>query len=325
MEDAIEEFMFYCTNKNLAIKTRKSYESSLKLFQKYLEEEFNLLNVEMVTEKHIREYIQFTKERGKYSYVANVDTIGANNPQTRKDFGKTVSVTTINNYIRNIKVFFNFLLENKLIKKDVVSKIKQYKNSHKPKEEITDFDFKKLIMALDLTSFAEYRDYVIIQLLTDTGMRIGECLALTTENILLDKRAIFIPQDVTKGKKDRYVFFGITMQKILKRWIGYKDRYLENKLLFVTNKNNAVNISNFEKNLKKYVTRAKIDKKITPHGFRNNFARRYLLSGGDIYTLSRLLGHSSVTVTEQAYADLTIEDIRKSYQMFSPLENIRKN
>ena len=56
---------------------------------------------------------------------------------------------------------------------------------------------------------------------------------------------------------------------------------------------------------------------------RNNFAKRFLMAGGDIYTLSRLLGHSSVTVTEKAYLDLTDDDIRQNYQRFSPLSNMR--
>jgi site-specific recombinase XerD len=51
----------------------------------------------------------------------------------------------------------------------------------------------------------------------------------------------------------------------------------------------------------------------------NNFARQYLLNGGDFYTLSRILGHSSVKVTESAYMDLTREEIAKKYQQHSPL------
>lgn len=43
------------------------------------------------------------------------------------------------------------------------------------------------------------------------------------------------------------------------------------------------------------------------------------MNGMDIYTLSRLLGHSSVTVTERAYLDLTDEDIGKRYRRFSPI------
>ena len=47
------------------------------------------------------------------------------------------------------------------------------------------------------------------------------------------------------------------------------------------------------------------------------------MNGMDIYTLSKILGHSSVTVTEQAYLDLTDEDIGKRYQNFSPYATMK--
>lgn len=47
-------------------------------------------------------------------------------------------------------------------------------------------------------------------------------------------------------------------------------------------------------------------------------------TGGNIYTLSKILGHSSVKVTEQAYLDLNDADIRKNYQQFSPLNNLKR-
>lgn len=59
--------------------------------------------------------------------------------------------------------------------------------------------------------------------------------------------------------------------------------------------------------------RAKIDKTITPHGLRNNFARRFLLAPSDIHILSKILEHSSVT--EKAYLDLMDEGFRKKYQI----------
>lgn len=48
-----------------------------------------------------------------------------------------------------------------------------------------------------------------------------------------------------------------------------------------------------------------------PHCLRNNFAKRCLMNGMDIYTLSRLLGHSSVKVTEQAYLDLKLTRVER--------------
>ena len=57
---------------------------------------------------------------------------------------------------------------------------------------------------------------------------------------------------------------------------------------------------------------------------RNNFAKRFIMQGGDIYTLSRILGHSSVKVTEEAYLDLDTNDLRTNYQRYSPLANLKR-
>lgn len=322
-QDSINDYMIYCTEKDLRPKTKKSYESTLMLFAKYIEEEFKIFSPISVETKHIRDYMKFTKEKGKYSYIANNSTINLNNPSQRKDFGKPVSMWTINNYLRNIKAYFTYLHQEGIIKTNPTKTLKQYKHTRKPKKEIKDVDFNNIIEKLDLTSFAEYRDYVILHLLFDTGMRIGETLMLKTDDVLIDKKAIFIGCDINKGRRDRYVFFSNKMQKILRRWMDYKERYFENEFIFVTTRNSNFSVTNFEKNLKKYCNRAGIEP-ITCHQIRNNFARRCLLSGMGIFELSKLLGHSSVTVTEQAYLDLTTEDIRKSYQHFSPLENMNE-
>lgn len=63
----IEDFMLFCTSKNLASKTKKSYEQSLKLFALYLKEELDINEVENVTSSHIRHYIKYLQERGKYT------------------------------------------------------------------------------------------------------------------------------------------------------------------------------------------------------------------------------------------------------------------
>lgn len=156
-------------------------------------------------------------------------------------------------------------------------------------------------------------------------MRLSETLSLTIHDIDLVRRTIYIPAEVTKGRKDRVTFFSITMSKLLNRWIRYKDTMQESELLFPTQRTNGLlSASNFERNFRQYLRRVNIDKNITPHGLRNNFSRRFLMSGGDIYTLSKILEHSSVTVTEKAYLDLMDEDFRKRYQRFSPLENMKK-
>ncbi|ENZ01997.1 hypothetical protein HMPREF1092_01232 [Clostridium thermobutyricum] len=321
----IEDYMEYCKLKGLSIKTMKSYESSLLLFSKYVEEEFQLSKVEEIKLIHAKEYVKFTKERGKYSYVSDDKTVSINNPSIRKDFGKVVSPMTINNYIRNLKVFFTWAVDNKIIKSSPMDKVQFVKVKRKPKDNISDSDFTALIRILDVTKYYEYRDYVVIQLIMDTGMRLGETLSLVIDDIDLDRRAILIPADIAKSKKERYVFFSNTMAGILRRWLQFKDRYINNDILiFPTSRGTKLGIPHFERNFRLYKQRSGLTKNITPHSLRNNFAKRCLMSGMDIYTLSRILGHSSVTVTEKAYLDLTVTDIRKNYQKFSPLENMQK-
>ncbi|MDU1053423.1 tyrosine-type recombinase/integrase [Clostridium baratii] len=319
----IQDFIDYCSLKGLSEKTIKSYYQSLTLFTKYLEEEKEILDINKVNKNVVEEYIQFTKERGKYSFIANEKDLNTNYQDKRKDIGKEISVSTLNNYLRNIKVFFNWLYDNELIKFNNVTKAKFIKEKRKVKDQLTDEEYKKLINKIDISKFSEYRDYIIINLIMDTGMRLSECLSITINDIDLVRRTILLSAEVTKGKKDRFVFYSERMAKLINRWVKFKDALKESDLLFPTQRNTILTASNFEKNFRVYRERARIRKNITPHTLRNNFGRRFLLNGGDIFMLSKILGHSSVTVTEKAYLDVTIEDIREKYKRYSPLENMK--
>jgi integrase/recombinase XerD len=154
-------------------------------------------------------------------------------------------------------------------------------------------------------------------------MRISEKLAIKLEDVDFSRKTIFLIGEITKGNRSRVVFFSQEMSKLLKRWIAFKDRYRESEYLFCTNKGNPLKVNNFEKNFRDYTIRVGL-KNIHPHVLRNNFAKRFLLQSG-IYTLSKILGHSSITVTEKAYLDLNNEDLRRNYTPYSPFEHIKKN
>lgn len=204
-----------------------------------------------------------------------------------------------------------------------VARIKEIKCARKVVGFIEDRDFNRLLKAFDLSKFHEYRDYIVAQLIFDTGMRLGETLLIEETDIDFIKRTILLKAENTKGKKDRYVFFSQEMLKQLRRWSQYKDRYRQSKYVFCTNKGKLLKVNNYETNFKKYGERIGLSE-IHPHMLRNNFAKRFLMQGGDIYTLSRILGHSSVKVTEEAYLDLDENDLRINYQKYSPLANLKR-
>lgn len=324
LEYTVEDYLTSCDMKNLSSKTIKSYDQSLKLFVRFLLQEYKITSIKQLKKIHIEEYIKFTKEKGKYSFVINDGSKFKNHPQNRRDYDKKVSISTVNNYLRNIKAFINWCVSERLLKDNIAKSVKHLKTSRKPKEQLSNQEYKRLINSLDTTKYVEFRDYTIINLIMDSGMRIGETLALTVHNVDLVRRAVMINADNAKSKKDRVVFFSKKTSQMLRRWISYKDRYFETDILFPTNRCGYLKVMNFEKNFKKYITECGIKKYVTPHSLRNNFGRRFLMAGGDIFTLSKILGHSSVEVTEQAYADLSDEDIRKNYQRFSPIENMDK-
>jgi integrase/recombinase XerD len=319
----IEDFMQYCESKNLSSKTLRSYEKTLKLFSRYLIEEYQIEDASLVTEMLIRKYINYIKDRGKYTAVTNKNTLEINRPYNRVDYGKSVSGITINNYIRNIRVFYNYLYDNRVIKENPIVKIKALKINRKVVGFISDEKLQLLLRSFDISKFHEYRDYIITQLIFDTGMRLGETLQIKIDEVDLNKKSIILPAENTKGKKDRIVFFSYIMLEKLKAWLNYKDRYITSEYIFCTIQGNKLEVRNFETNFRKYTKNVGIEN-AHPHQLRNNFAKRFLMQGGDIYTLSRILGHSSVTVTEKAYLDLNDDDIRKNYQKYSPLSNLER-
>lgn len=315
----VEMFLDACEMKGLSRKTVGSYEQTLRLFVQHLDKN-EIADTEDVTHLMIQGYIKELRLRGKYTATARKKC--ANYPEHRTDYGKDISDVTINNYLRNLRVFFNWCVEEDIIRKSPIKRGDFTKVERKTLEFISDEDFKKMLKAMDDSKFSEYRDAVIAQLLLDTGMRISECLLILTEDLNLPKRCIYLPANNTKGKKSRYVFFSDRMAGKLRQWIKYKDRYRDSNYLFCTNQGKAVQTNNFEANIRKYAKRVGL-KDIHPHVLRNNFAKRFLMNGGDIYTLSKILGHSSVTVTEQAYLDLNQDDLAEMYKKHSPLKNMK--
>lgn len=312
-------FLDACELKGLSRKTIGSYEQTLRLFVQHLDKN-EIMDTEEVTHLTIQGYIKELRTRGKYTTATKSNC--NNYPELRSDYGKTVSEVTINNYLRNLRVFFNWCVDEDIIRKSPIRRGDFTKVERKPLEYVSDEDFKRMLKAMDDSKFSEYRDAIIIQLLLDTGMRISECLSIQPADLNLVKRCIYLPANNTKGKKSRYVFFSDRMAGKLRNWIKYKDRYRDSDFLFCTNQGKPLQVSNFETNVRKYAKRVGL-KDIHPHVFRNNFAKRFLMNGGDIFTLSKLLGHSSVTVTEQAYLDLTQEDLAELYQKHSPLKNMK--
>lgn len=256
IDDIIVNYLEYCNYKNLSLKTIKSYHQTLMLFSKYLEEEKQITDISKINKNIVEEYISFTKERGKYAFVSSEKGAIKANIEKRSDIGKEVSDSTLNNYLRNIKAFATYLEDNNISKNTKIHECKFIRTERRAKEQLTDAEFNQLVKALDCSQFHQFRDLTVINLIFDTGMRLSETLHLTTNDIDLLRRTILIPADLTKGRKDRVVFYSPQMAKLLQRWLRFKDTMIETEILFPTQRTNTfLSNPNFERNFRGYLKR----------------------------------------------------------------------
>ncbi len=201
-----DEFMLYCRSTQLREKTMSSYEQTLHLFGRWLSDELKIYTVDKITENVIRKYIDDLMVRGKYTFYVNDLSKSKNCPDRRRDYRKPVSVTTINNYIRNIRVFFNWMEREYIIRKNPMKRIRQLKYNRQAKVFLSDEDLKKFLSKFDKSYFTEHRDYVMIMLMLDSGMRLGECSTVLVTDLELARKRINLRAEETKGRKPSFCF-----------------------------------------------------------------------------------------------------------------------
>ena len=232
MDRMIALFMDYCQSKRLRPKTMQSYEQSLRLFEAWLKDTEQITEVEHIREATLRSYMLDLQSRGKYTACADNRTKLINHPQNRGDYNGKITNITINNYLRNLRVFFSWLVEIECVAKSPMRKIRSLPEERPAKEFLTDEEVLALMKTPDKSRFHEYRDIMIAMVMLDSGTRLGETLSMELDELNLTERTIRLPADKTKGRKERTVFFSLKTAKELRRWLQFKDRYCDSPYVF---------------------------------------------------------------------------------------------
>jgi site-specific recombinase XerD len=143
-------------------------------------------------------------------------------------------------------------------------------------------------------SVKDVRYRAIFGLLYETGLRVSECASLKTSAFNRERKEIRVRDG--KGGKDRIVTYGDGLRELLKPY--FITRKESQWLFHGENTNNYISPSTIEKNCRELID-------MHPHQLRHCFAVHYLEGGGDIYILSKLLGHNKIQTTER-YLRLTV-------------------
>jgi integrase/recombinase XerD len=170
-----------------------------------------------------------------------------------------------------------------------------------------------------------FRDYTIILLLLDTGIRVSEMCSLTLDRVYLEVLNEAFIKVMGKGRKEREVGLSPEVAQHLWKYIhAYRHpKDASNQSLFINSFGKPLTIFGIEQMLQEVAKRAKVTGvRVSPHTFRHTFARMYLENGGDVYRLSLLLGHSSVVVTENYLKDFYSRNARQGQSKHSPVANL---
>lgn len=170
-----------------------------------------------------------------------------------------------------------------------------------------------------------YRDKAIIMLLLDTGVRASELCALRIGDIEMQTGKVQIRHGVAggaKGRKGRIVYLGKTSRKALWRYlVNREDGEDPEAPLFIGHFSRPLTRDGLRQLVASLGEKAGV-KKVYPHRFRHTFAITYLRSGGDLFTLQRLLGHATLEMV-QHYARIAEIDVESAHRKASPADNWR--
>jgi site-specific recombinase XerD len=164
------------------------------------------------------------------------------------------------------------------------------------------------------------RNYVIVFLMLDTGLRLGEITSATLSNFDSMEGLLKV---MGKGRKERIVPMGKKSQIILSEYIKYvrsKTAKPDCTQLFISENGGPVT----ENSLKLFFTRLKKESGISrvhAHLLRHTFAIKFLLNGGDIYSLKEILGHETLEMVSH-YLHFTQAQLTARHREFSPMDRI---
>lgn len=163
------------------------------------------------------------------------------------------------------------------------------------------------------------RDKAILEVLFSTGLRVSELVKLNRDQINLERREFGV---IGKGRRPRVVFLSDTAVSWLKKYLEKRDDLW--KPLFIrysgkkpseSDESRRLTARSVQRLVEKYVKKARLPIKITPHGLRHSFATDLLSSGADLRAIQELLGHKNVSTT-QIYTHITNPQLREIHQKF---------
>ncbi|WP_139994543.1 tyrosine-type recombinase/integrase [Paenibacillus paridis] len=307
LETQIERFLQAKRIEKRSPKTIITYAQTLNQFREWFETQ----NDREMNSELMRDYVHYL----------TFEKVSWDDHPTSPSGKVGLSPRTVNNSIRNIKVFFNYLMKERIIKQSPLEAINYQKEEKDTFELFTDEDVLKLLSAPNRRVYTGHRDYCMMLVLIDGGLRVKEMTNLKISDIDFKLRQVTIRAEISKTNTTRVIPLSQLTIKEIEKLIEYMN-VEENDYLWLTQFGNRYFGDTFAKMLKLYAKRVGVTgARVSPHTFRHYMAVKFLRGGGDPIALARILGHTSLNMT-QVYVRFTGTDLREQHDMASPVTSL---
>ncbi len=262
----------------------------------------------------------------KYCEITDIKQVTQENIRTLFYHGRTKrkwSVNTFHVFHKSLFVFFKWCIGKGYMTINPIEGIERPRLERSLPKRLTKQDALYLLEVVHnypyKLKFLRYRNHALFAMFVFAGLRRSELLQLGFADVDLQNMTIFIRQG--KGKKDRFVPISIVLAEILNKYI--QERQILNRTCPAFFTSSQQNTGLTDDGLKHLVERVRkmVGWKFSVHKLRHTFATLMIEGGCDIYSLSKMMGHSQITTTT-IYLSASSEHLR-AQMMKHPLNDPR--
>ncbi len=313
LDETINHYLLNLETRRYSIHTQIGYRQSLLVMVRLLSDLCCVTELEQVTVLHLRQCVQ-------YLLNAPIERKRHRPPEN----GLTLATSTVCVYIRRWKSFFSWCFKEELLEKNPAVRLEYPQVDEKVIDTFSKDQLEQMLNVFDLSTENGFRDYVVILLMLDTGLRRSEVARLCIDDVHDTYISVF-----GKGRKERQVGIHPKVSNLLWKYI-HKHRRPANQgesALFLSVGNGRAGLPFGRGGMQSLIGRLKAatgidDVRLSAHTFRHTFAVMYLDEGGDLFSLSRELGHKNIKTTERYLRSFTSRNARMHHNDHSPLNSI---
>jgi len=264
LQIAHKKFIDFLKQQGRASATILAYGNDIKQFVDYLTEEKKITQVTSVLPEHIEDFKKYLAEK---KYIAK----------------------SISRKLNSIKTFFRFLVAQNLIKENPASVVPHPRYEPAPPRILSKIEYR----ALRDCARDNPRSAAIIEVLLQTGMRVGELSRLTLEDIS-DKEIKIAPYESNAGRK---VPLNPAAKKAIQRWLDFRPK-TTSKNLFVTKNGKPLPVRNIRTLFNRLFKKSGIEN-ATINSLRHTFIAHQLMAGAPLELIQKIVGHKRLSTTEK--------------------------